>query len=140
MIKHNNNSLENLFNEGKGLMSEAARLNAGLAAVALIRSVFLQMIPRKMGLFARLTGRASVIEKFLNSKWGSLLIAAAAHCILTIAMPNREKVHTVTRLAVYACMAELSFSVPYQKVANKLADSLEEFLPEGEKSEKKSDK
>lgn len=122
MIK--NDTLGSVKEEMTTLMKSAAQLAAGQAALAIVRAFVLNAIPKKMGLLARLTGKKKAIHEFLNSAIGSFVVAATAHTFFTIVMPNHKKIHTVTRAALNASMAELALKVPYQRLADSLAEQL----------------
>lgn len=122
MIK--DDQLGTVKSEIASLAKSAVHLAAGQAALAIVRAFVLNAIPKKMGLLARLTGKKQAIHTFLNSALGSFVVAATAHTFFTLVMPNHKKIHVVTRAALGAAMAELALKVPYQRMADSLAEQL----------------
>lgn len=116
------NTVKNrLLDDSKDAVSLGAELAAGNAALAVVRSF---IIPAKVSLVDKFTGKGAIIKKIVNSPYGSFVIAATMHTAATLFAPKSEKLHIVCKLALNSATAELVQKFPIQDWTDKVADKL----------------
>ena len=116
------NAKDNLVTDGTGSLQRGLDHAGGQAALAVLRAF---VIPVKVSLIDKLTGKGALIKKVANSAYGSLAIAATFHVVSS--MVGNAKLSKVAKLALDAATIEAASSMPIQawvdKVAAKLFDN-----------------
>ena len=92
---------------------------AGQAALAVLRAF---VVPAKVSLIDKLTGKGALIKKIANSTYGSLAIAATFQ--LVASMVNNQKLSAVAALAVKAATIEAASTLPIQGWVDKIAGKM----------------
>ena len=92
---------------------------ASQAALAVLRAF---VVPAKVSLVDRLTGKGAIIKKIANSTYGSLAIAATFQ--LVASMVNNKKLSAVAALAVKAATIEAASTLPIQGWVAKIAGKM----------------
>lgn len=110
---------DNLIDDGKSSFQIGLDVAAGQAALAVLRSF---VIPAKVSLVDRLTGKGAFIKKVANSTYGSLAIAATFHVVASIV--GNAKLSRVAKLALDAATVEAASTLPIQKWVDSVADKL----------------
>lgn len=110
---------DNLVNDGKASLQIGLDVAAGQAALAVLRSF---VVPAKVTIVDRLTGKGAFIKKVANSTYGSLAIASTFHVIASIV--GNQKLSRVAKLALDAAVVEAASTLPIQEWVDKLADKL----------------
>ena len=110
---------DNLVNDGKDAFALGADIVAGQAALSVLRSF---VIPAKVSVVDRLTGKGAFIKKVANSAYGSLAIAATFHVVS--GMTGNAKLQKVAKLALDAAVVEAASTLPIQKWTDALAAKL----------------
>lgn len=113
------NAKDNLVDDGKSALQTGFDVAAGQAALAVLRSF---VIPAKVSLVDRLTGKGAFIKKVANSTYGSLAIAATFHVVAS--MVGNDKLTKVAKLALNAATIEAASTLPIQKWVDGVADKL----------------
>lgn len=119
-------SKDRLVSDSKGAVQEGLELVAGQTALSVLRSF---VIPAKISLVDRLTGKGRFIAKVVNSAYGSLAIAATAHVAVTIIAPQNDKLQRICQLALKAAVVEATATLPIQEWTDKLAAKLFSAAP-----------
>lgn len=114
-------SKDRLVDDSKGAFQQGLDLVAGQTALSILRSF---VLPAKISLVDRLTGKGAFIKKVASSAYGSLAIAATAHVVVSIVAPKNEKLHRICQLALNAAVAEAAATMPIQEWTDKLAAKL----------------
>lgn len=110
---------DNLVNDGKNSFQLGLDVAAGQAALAVLRAF---VIPAKVSLVDRLTGKGAFIKKVANSTYGSLAIAATFHVVASIV--GNDKLSRVAKLALDAATVEAASTLPIQKWVDRIADKM----------------
>lgn len=110
-----------LIDDGKSSFETGLNVAAGQAALAVLRSF---VVPAKVSLVDRLTGKGAIIKKIAHSTYGSLAIAATFHTVTSIICPNNTKLRKVAQLALDAAVVEAAATLPIQKWVDTVADKL----------------
>jgi len=121
MIGRANTAKDNLIDNGKGALQLGLDLAGGQAALAILRSF---VVPAKVSLVDKVTGKGAFIKKVANSAYGSLAIAATAQVLVSIVAPKNAKPQKVCDLALKAAAAEAVAKIPMQDYADKLAKKM----------------
>lgn len=114
-------SKDRLVVDTKDSVQMGLEIAAGQAALSVIRSF---VVPAKMSLVDRFTGKGAMVKKLVDSPVGSFVLAATAHCAVTIFAPNNEKLHKIAKLALNASVVELTARIDIQGYTDKLADKM----------------
>lgn len=112
---------DNLVSDSKDAIALGLEITAGQAALSVIRSF---VIPAKVSLLDKLTGKGAFIKKVANSAYGSLAIAATANVIVSVIAPKNVKLNKITKLALNAAVIEATTHIPLQEWTDKLAGKL----------------
>lgn len=110
---------DNLIDDSKSSLKLGLELTAGTAALAVLRSF---VVPAKITLVDRLTGKGALIKKVANSAYGSLAIAATFHVLSSIV--GNTKLSRIAKLALDAAVVEASANLPIQQWVDSVANKL----------------
>lgn len=110
---------DNLVNDGKSALQTGFDIAAGQAALAVLRSF---VVPAKVSVVDRLTGKGAIIKKIANSTYGSLAIASTFHIIAS--MTGSTKLQKVAKLALDAATVEAASTLPIQDWVESISDKL----------------
>lgn len=110
---------DTLIEDGKSSVKLGLDIAAGQAALAVLRSF---VIPAKVSLVDRLTGKGALITKVVNSSYGSLAIASTFNVLASIL--GNDKLSRISKLALDAAVVEATTTLPIQKWVDNVADKL----------------
>ena len=110
---------DNLVTDGTGAFQRGVNNAGGLTALAVLRSF---VVPVKVSLVDKLTGKGALIKKVANSAYGSLAIAATFHVVSSVV--GNEKLAKIAKLALDAALIEAAANLPIQAWVDKVASKL----------------
>lgn len=110
---------DNLIDDGKSSFQIGLDVAAGQAALSILRAF---VVPVKVSLVDRLTGKGALIKKVANSTYGSLAIAATFHVVASIV--GNDKLSRIAKLALNAATVEAASTLPIQQWVDNIADKM----------------
>lgn len=112
---------DTLVSDGRDAVVLSAEILAGQTALAILRSV---VMPAKISLVDKITGKGRIIKKIVDSAYGSLAIAAVAHVGVQMFAPTNQKLHRITQLALNAAMVEAASTINVQGYVDAVVSKL----------------